>query len=99
MLFNYRLSGIAAVKSKNVCLQLVDGHMRLLDTGIVQLFTQPHPQRTGPSIYWSITPPRLHHTPHKERRSMSLSLINILFSSEKKKDNVKKNFKLPVVVI
>ncbi|CAL7948675.1 unnamed protein product [Xylocopa violacea] len=57
--FGYKLSGSAAVKSKNVCLQLVDNHTRLTNSGIVQLFTQPHPQKMIPSPYWSKIPPRL----------------------------------------
>lgn len=55
----YRLSGSAAIKSKNVCLQLVDNHTSLTNSGIVQLFTQPHPQKIIPSPYWCKIPPRL----------------------------------------
>jgi len=54
-----RLSGSAAIKSKNVCLQLVDNHTDLTNSGIVQLFIQPHPQKIIPSPYWSKVPPRL----------------------------------------
>ncbi|XP_017887166.1 WD repeat-containing protein 81 [Ceratina calcarata] len=57
--FGYKLSGSAAVKSKNVCLQLVDNHTSLTNSGIVQLFTQPHPQKIIPSPYWCKIPPRL----------------------------------------
>ncbi|KAK2579115.1 hypothetical protein KPH14_001286 [Odynerus spinipes] len=57
--FGYKLSGSAAIKSKNVCLQLVDNHTTLTNSGIVQLFTQPHPQKIMPSPYWGKIPPRL----------------------------------------
>lgn len=56
------MSGFAAVKSKNVCLQLVDNHTGLTNSGVVQLFTQPHPQKIIPSPYWGKVPPRLRAT-------------------------------------
>lgn len=58
-MFQTRLSGSAAVKSKNVCLHLVDNHMNLSNSGIVQLFNVPHPQKTLFSPYWSKMPPNI----------------------------------------
>ncbi|BES98311.1 Beach [Nesidiocoris tenuis] len=63
--FGYKLSGPAAVKAKNVCLPLVDGHTELTASGVVQLFTSPHPHRRPVSPFWGRTPPRIH--PHRRR--------------------------------
>lgn len=57
--FGYKLSGAAAVKAKNVCLHLVDSHTTLNNSGVVQLFTQPHPQKVCASPYWGKVPPRI----------------------------------------
>ncbi|XP_058796820.1 WD repeat-containing protein 81 [Phymastichus coffea] len=65
--FGYKLSGMAAVKSKNVCLHLVDNHINLSNFGVVQLFTSPHPQKLVLSPYWSKNPPRLRNFPYDER--------------------------------
>lgn len=55
----YRLSGNAAVKAKNVCLHLVDEHDNLTKSGIVQLFTRPHPSRTVNSVFHGKIPPKI----------------------------------------
>lgn len=57
--FGYKLSGAAAVKAKNVCLHLVDSHTTLSNSGVVQLFSQPHPQKICASPYWGKVPPRI----------------------------------------
>lgn len=57
--FGYKLSGKEAVKSKNVCLHLVDNHTHLTSYGVVQLFDQPHPPRLAPYQYSPPEPPLL----------------------------------------
>ncbi|KAG0299722.1 hypothetical protein BGZ98_009812 [Dissophora globulifera] len=43
--FGYKLSGPAAIESKNVALSLFPGQSAFMKHGIIQLFTDPHPQR------------------------------------------------------
>ncbi|CAG7731131.1 unnamed protein product [Allacma fusca] len=43
--FGFKLSGNAAVKSKNIYLALADNHQQLEKSGILQIFHTPHPPR------------------------------------------------------
>ncbi|KAI9584183.1 hypothetical protein GQX74_010518 [Glossina fuscipes] len=57
--FGYKLSGKAAIKSKNVCLSMVDQHKNICRQGIVQLFSQPHPAKQVPNPWFSRQAPRI----------------------------------------
>ncbi|KAJ6646400.1 WD repeat-containing protein 81 [Pseudolycoriella hygida] len=65
--FGYKLTGAAAVKSKNVCLSMVDDHVQLSDHGTVQLFNHPHPQKKYHTPWTSNVPPRI-YSHHDSRR-------------------------------
>lgn len=60
LIYFCRLSGTAAIKAKNVCLSLVDGHMDLNKSGPVQLFNYSHPARVPYNQGWGEKlPPRI----------------------------------------
>ncbi|KAG0216715.1 WD repeat-containing protein 81, partial [Mortierella sp. GBA43] len=50
--FGYRLSGPGAMEAKNVALSLFPGQSEFMKHGIIQLFTDPHPQRLS---NWSLS--------------------------------------------
>lgn len=62
-----RLSGQAAVKSKSICLHLVNQRTNLPNSGVVQLFVSPHPQKVVQLPYWSKYRPWLRNSPTDER--------------------------------
>ncbi|XP_072382796.1 WD repeat-containing protein 81 [Diabrotica undecimpunctata] len=57
--FGYKLSGHPAVRARNVCLNLADDHENLTKSGLVQLFTHPHPLKAVDSPYFGKTPPKI----------------------------------------
>jgi WD repeat-containing protein 81 len=61
LVFGYKLTGDAAIESKNVCLQLVDNNNQSImkPFGIVQLFTIQHPFRSIDKYYHCKQPPNI----------------------------------------
>ncbi|CAG2226311.1 WDR81 [Mytilus edulis] len=57
--FGFKLSGIVAVKEKNINLQLVDDHKNITNHGVVQLFTEPHPYRITKQLANKPEPPKI----------------------------------------
>ncbi|XP_016944874.3 WD repeat-containing protein 81 [Drosophila suzukii] len=79
--FGYKLSGKAAVKSKNVCLTLVDQHRNLTQRGIVQLFANAHPPRRYATPWFSKTAPRLSQIYGSPLKRLAKSTENLLAES------------------
>ncbi|EDW75567.2 uncharacterized protein Dwil_GK23927 [Drosophila willistoni] len=75
--FGYKLSGKPAVKSKNVCLSLVDQHRNLSQRGIVQLFSQAHPPRRYASPWFNKIAPRLNQLYGKSTKRLAKSTENL----------------------
>lgn len=78
--FSYKLSGKAAIKAKNVCLELVDGHTNFSDFGIIQLFMDPHPQKAvKPTKYISPHAPEIifkYPKPHHPQSKQGDALLD-----------------------
>ncbi|XP_047516926.1 WD repeat-containing protein 81 isoform X2 [Pieris napi] len=71
--FGYKLSGPAAIKAKNVCLSLVDQHMKTRRGTAVQLLAAPHPPRKLRPL--PPAPPRLRWTTPRDTTMYGEQLI------------------------
>ncbi|CAH1968945.1 unnamed protein product [Acanthoscelides obtectus] len=90
--FGYKLTGNPAVKAKNVCLQLVDQHENLTKSGLVQLFSHPHPPRATNNLFLTKVAPKIFINKSSRQRSRERSHSTCTAAETSKSDDESEDF-------